>query len=45
MWQDRPYRSCVCRDGQEMPEIKDKTLARESVHSRIHRSGQQFSGQ
>lgn len=45
MWQDRPYRSCVCRDEQEMPEIKDKTLARESVHSRIHKSGQQFSGQ
>lgn len=42
MWQDRPYRSCVCRDGQEMPEKKDKTLVRESVHSRIHRPGQQF---
>lgn len=32
----------MCRDGQEMPETKDKTLARESVHSKIHKSGHQF---
>lgn len=31
MWQDRPYGSRVCRDGQELPGEKDKALARGSV--------------